>query len=149
MKGKKSNARKRAYSRLARYLRRAYSPYTLQGLYFPNSHQYGYGGYGSNFGNIYGGYNPTYGNIQTGYGGYSQGYAQPQTYGQPQIYGQPQTYSQPQNYQHPPAYVQPQANGQQEAYRQPQSYGSQSYDHQSYGQTYNAPSLTITSPMVK
>merc|ERR1711936_946601 len=92
MKGKKSHGRKRAYSRLAKYLRRAYSPYTLQGLYFPNSHQYGYGGYGygSNFGNSYGGFNPTYGN--SGYGGYSQGYPQPQPYTQAPNYGQPQTH---------------------------------------------------------
>merc|ERR1712110_840278 len=68
VKEKKSHGRKRAYS-----------PYTLKGLYFPNSHQYGYGGYGygNNFGNGYGGYNPTYGNTHAGYGGYSQGYAQP------------------------------------------------------------------------
>merc|ERR1719242_2809154 len=105
-KSKKSYGRKSRYGRyprispyIARYLRQAYTPYTLRGLYFPNSiRNYGsYGPYGySNIGygrqTVYGAFNPTYGQSNVGYP-YGSSYSQ-QAYPQQSTYPQHPAYTQ-------------------------------------------------------
>merc|ERR1712156_1386523 len=90
---------------LARYLRQSYTPYTLRGLYFPNSIRnyggygpFGYGGIGFGHPAAFGGYNSIYGQAQTGYqnvNSYPQATYQQTANVHPTYQTQPQGYAQP------------------------------------------------------
>jgi len=124
---------------LARFLRQAYTPYTIRGLYFPNSiHNYGgYGpfGYGSiGYGNpaAYGGFNQAYGQAQVGYPNV-QTYPQPSYLQAPAVQQPIQAPVVQPTIQAPAQSIQPQGQAFASSVGYQQHYASPSYQPQAQG----------------